>query len=132
MTADREAGAMKAHHFEATRGDRHLRRCRAAGVEPALGLAMDLAPLNRGVLLLVGETATGRICWVERAGMALDVRGPETEVHYDPAAFRATLGLKRPPVALDRYAVRRLWVANDDDPQRAYQALQRLLGWAPW
>ena len=43
-------------------------------VEPALGLVMDLAPLNRGVLLLVGETTSGRVCWVERAGMALDVR----------------------------------------------------------
>ena len=40
---------MKPHHFEAIGGDRHLRRCRAAGVEPVLGLAMDLAPLNRGV-----------------------------------------------------------------------------------
>ena len=49
MTADREPGPMKPHHFEAIGGDRHLRRCRAAGVEPVLGLAMDLAPLNRGV-----------------------------------------------------------------------------------
>jgi hypothetical protein len=69
------------HHVEATAADRYLRRRRAAGVEPALGLAMDLAPLNRGVLLLVGDTAAGRVCWVERAGMALDVRGPETMVH---------------------------------------------------
>ena len=77
MTADRDAGPMKAHHFEATRGDRHLRLCRRVGVEPALGLAMDLAPLNPGVLLLVGETTNGPVGWVERAGMALDVRGPE-------------------------------------------------------
>ena len=48
---------------------------------------MDLAPLNPGVLLLVGETTNGPVGWVERAGMALDVRGPETEVHYDPAGF---------------------------------------------
>ena len=46
---------MKPDHFEAIRGDRHLHRCRAAGVEPALDLAIDLVPLNRGVLLLVGE-----------------------------------------------------------------------------
>ena len=63
--------------------------------------------------------------------MALDVRGPETEVHDDPAAFRAALGLKRPPVASDRYAVRTLWVENDDDPERTYLALQRLLDRAP-
>ena len=92
---------------------------------------MDLVPLNRGVLLLVGETTSGRVWWVERAGMALDVRGPDTEVYHDPAAFQATLGLKRPPVALDRYAVRALWVECDDDPQRTYLALQRLLDRAP-
>ena len=95
MTADRDAGPMNAHHIEATRGDRHLHRCRVAGVEPALGLAMDLAPLNGGVLLLIGETTASRVCWIERAGMAFDVRGPETEVHYEPSAFRMTLGLKR-------------------------------------
>ena len=42
---------------------------------------MDLAPLNRGVLLLVGQTGAGRVCWVERAGLALDVGGPETVLH---------------------------------------------------
>ena len=60
---------------------------------------MDLAPLNRGVLLLAGESRNGaRVCWVERAGMALDVRGAETEVHSSPQAFRASLELRRPPV----------------------------------
>jgi len=38
-----------------------LRLCRAAGVEPAIGLAADLLPLNRGVLLLIGETAGSRV-----------------------------------------------------------------------
>ena len=69
------SGMRQPHHDEAIAPDRYLRRCRSAGVEPALGLAMDLAPLNRGVLLLVGQTAEGRVCWVERAGLALDVRG---------------------------------------------------------
>ena len=103
----------KPHHFEARRGDRLLQRCRAAGVEPALGLAADLLPLNKGVLLLVGETAGGRVFWVERAGMALDPRISPTEVYYDPAAFRASLGLKRPPMALDRFAIRELWFEED-------------------
>ena len=76
MIADRDAGPMKAHHIEATRGDRHLHRCRAAGIEPALGMAMDLGPLNRGVLLLIGETTTGSAGW-SGGGMALDVRSPE-------------------------------------------------------
>ena len=59
------------HHIEATAPDRYLRRCHVAGAEPALGLGMHLIPLNRGVLLLVGDTAAGRVSWVERAGMAL-------------------------------------------------------------
>ena len=59
------------HHIEAIAPDRYLRRCHVAGAEPALGLAMHLIPLNRGVLLLVGDTAAGRVSWVERAGMAL-------------------------------------------------------------
>ena len=70
---------MKPYNFEATRAtDTYAAVVRLVSSRP-LGPAMDLAPLNRGVLLLVGETATGRVCWVERAGMALDVRGPETE-----------------------------------------------------
>ena len=35
-------------------------------------LAADLLPLNRGVLLVIGRTAAGRVFWVERAGLALD------------------------------------------------------------
>ena len=71
--------------------------------------------LNRGVLLLVGETEAQRICWVERAGLALDVRGPETGVHSRDG-FRRVLGMRRPPVALDRYAVRALWIEHDEKP----------------
>lgn len=115
------------HHVETLAPDRRLRLCRAAGVEPALGLAMALAPLNRGVLLLVGETAAGRVCWVERAGLALDVRGGETIVHEDCAAFRAALGLRAAPTALDRYAVRGLWIEGDEDPGRVAAAFERLL-----
>ena len=117
------------HHIEAIASTRYLRRCRAAGVEPALGLAMDLAPLSRGVLLLVGETIDGkRVCWIERAGLALDVRGSETDVHPDPEAFRASLQLRRPPVALDHRAVRALWRENDQDPRLAGAIFERLLG----
>jgi hypothetical protein len=117
----------KHHHTEATAGAIYLCRCRAAGVEPALGLAYDLAPLNRGVLLLVGETANGRVCWVERAGMALDIRDDATVVHYDVPAFRAGLELRRPPVALDWRVVRALWVENNDDPGEAQTAFDHLL-----
>ncbi len=63
---------MKPHHSEARRLNPMTRACRAAGVEPALGLAADLLPLNRGVLLVIGRTAAGRVFWVERAGLALD------------------------------------------------------------
>lgn len=116
------------HHSSALAADRHLRLCRAAGVEPALGLAMDLAPLNRGVLLLVGETiARSCICWVERAGLALDVRGDGTFVHNDCTAFRATLELRGAPLALDRFAVRGLWLEGDEDPTQVAAAFERLL-----
>jgi hypothetical protein len=118
----------KPHHVESTAGAIYLGRSRAAGVEPALGLAYDLAPLNRDVLLLVGETSSGtRVCWVERAGMALDVRGPETAQHDDLTAFRESLRLRRPPVALDRRAVRALWRENDERPQLVYAAFEQLL-----
>ena len=89
---------------------------------------MDLAPLNRGVLLLVGETiARSRICWVERAGLALDVRGDRTIVHDDCTAFRATLGLRGAPLALDRFAVRGLWREGDEDPINVAAVFERLL-----
>jgi hypothetical protein len=107
-------------------GDRRRRNDRAPASSLRFGLAMDLAPLNRGVLLLVAQTAEGRVCWVERAALALDVRGPETVVHSRDD-FRRSLKLRRPPVALDRYAVRALWVENDDDPVMAQAAFERLL-----
>jgi hypothetical protein len=61
------AGRPKPHHTAAMRLARCTAACRLAGVEPALGLAADLLPLNRGVLLLVGRTRHGRVFWCERA-----------------------------------------------------------------
>jgi hypothetical protein len=40
---------LRAQLAEATRLDRLTAACRAAGIEPALRLAPDLLPLNRGV-----------------------------------------------------------------------------------
>ena len=48
------------------------------------------------MLLLAGDAGGGRATQVERAGVALDVRGESTEVP-DRAAFRARLDLRRPP-----------------------------------
>lgn len=81
MTAGGDRPAKKPRQVEAARADFLTRLCRRAGVELALGLAGDLLPLNRGVQ--VGETASGPVFWVERAGMALEVRGAETEIQ-DP------------------------------------------------
>ena len=30
--------------------------------------------------------------------------------YYDPRAYRASLGLRRPPVAIDRFGIRELWL----------------------
>jgi hypothetical protein len=84
--------APKPHHIEASRLDRLTRLCRAAGVDQAIGLAGDLLPLNKGVLLLIGRTRDGRRMWVERAGMALDpAEGPPSV--EAPAELRARIGL---------------------------------------
>jgi hypothetical protein len=115
---------MKPHHIEAKRADRWIVACRLAGIEPALGLAADLLPLNRGVLLLVGDTREGRIFWCERTGLALDAR------HQPPlvesiTTFRARLRLLRQPVALDRYGIKTIWA--EEDARAAWAALLRLL-----
>jgi hypothetical protein len=115
---------MKPHHIEAKRADRWTAACRAAGIEPALGLAADLLPLNRGVLLLVGNTREGRVFWCERAGLALDARQQPPLVE-PVAAFRAQLGLLRQPVALDRYGITAIWA--EEDARAARAALMRLL-----
>lgn len=59
--------------------------------------------------------------------MALTAPGGSTEAHYDIAAFRALLALRRPPVALDRRALRHIWQPNDTDPRRAAEAFEKLL-----
>ena len=115
---------LKPHHAAATRLDRPTAACRAAGIEPALGLAADLLPLNRGVLLLIGETTAGRIFWCERAGLALDAR--EDPPRVEPVSdFRTRLGLLRQPVAIDRHGIRAIW--TEDEPRCAWAALRKLL-----
>ena len=92
--------APKPHHFETRRLDRLTQLCREAGVDPAIGLAADLLPLNKGVLLLVWRTHDGRHrMWVERAGMAIgpfhgptdrrNARGVPEEGRLDREASRA-------------------------------------------
>jgi hypothetical protein len=65
------------HHIATATPDLDL--CRAAGGEPALGLAMDSMGFDPDTLLLVGEADGRSVLWVERAGLALDVRGGSTE-----------------------------------------------------
>jgi hypothetical protein len=48
--------APKPHHLAARSLDRLTQLCRKGGVYPAIGLAADLLPLNKGVLLLIGRT----------------------------------------------------------------------------
>ena len=102
---------MKPHHAEARRLNPLTRACRAAGVEPALGLAADLLPLDRGVMLLVGRTAGGRLFWVERAGLALDARVDPPDV-MPAEVFRAGLELVGRPVAIDRHGVKAIWAGG--------------------
>jgi hypothetical protein len=117
--------APKPHHFETRRLDRLTRLCREAGVDPAIGLAADLLPLNKGVLLLVGRTRDGqRRTWVERAGMALDPSTNPPSVD-EPAAFRKRVGLAGSPFALDRYAIKELWLM--ESASEAQETLERML-----
>jgi hypothetical protein len=116
----------KPHHSDARRLDRLTRLCREAGVDPAIGLAADLLPLNKGVLLLIGQTRDGqRRTWVERAGMALD---PATDppLAEEPSSFRRRIGLAGSPVALDRYANKELWLI--ESATEAAAVLERMLG----
>ena len=116
----------KAHHSEARRLDRLTRLCRQAGVDPAIGLAADLLPLNKGVLLLVGRTRDGqRRTWGERAGIALDPSTDPPTVEI-PAEFRKRVGLAGSPVALDRYAIKELWLI--ESAAEAAEVLERMLG----
>ena len=115
---------MKPHHAEARRLNPLTRACRAVGVEPALGLAADLLPLNRGVRLLIGRTAAGRVFWVERAGLALDARTDPPE-GMPAETFRAGLDLIGRPVAIDRHGIKAMWA--EEDPRAAWQALTMLL-----
>jgi hypothetical protein len=116
----------KAHHSEARRLDRLTRLCREADVDPAIGLAADLLPLNKGVLLLIGRTHDGqRRTWVERAGMALDPSTDPPSVE-EPSAFRRRVGLAGRPVALDRYAIKELWLI--ESATEAAAVLERMLG----
>jgi hypothetical protein len=63
--------------------------CREVGVGPAIGLAADLLPLNKGVLLLVGRARENqRRMRVERAGMALEPSKDPPTVEM-PAEFRS-------------------------------------------
>jgi hypothetical protein len=89
-------------------------------------LAADLLPLNKGVLLLIGQTRDGqRRTWVERAGMALD---PATDppLAEEPSSFRRRIGLAGSPVALDRYANKELWLI--ESATEAAAVLERMLG----
>jgi hypothetical protein len=115
---------MKPHHAEARRLNPLTRACRIAGVEPGLGLAADLLPLNRGVMLMIGRTAAGRVFWVERAGLALDARTDPPEV-MTAEAFRAGLELIGRPVAIDRHGIKALWA--EEEPRAAWAALMELL-----
>jgi hypothetical protein len=106
--------------------DRLTRLCRQAGVDPAIELAADLLPLNKGVLLLVGRTRDAqRRIWVERAGMALDPSTDPPSVE-EPSAFRRRVGLAGSPVALDRYAIKELWLI--ESATEAAEVLERMLG----
>jgi hypothetical protein len=105
--------------------DRLTRLCRAAGVDPAIGLAGDLLPLNKGVLLFIGRTREGRRMWVERAGMALD---PSTEppTVETPLGLRQRIGLIGRPVALDRHGIKELRII--ESATEAGERLQQMLG----
>ncbi len=106
--------------------DRLTRLCRRAGVDPAIGLAADLLPLNKGVLLLIGRTRDGeRQMWVERAGMALDPCTDPPSVEM-PAELRKRMGLTGSPVGLDRYAIKELWLI--ESATEAAEVLERMLG----
>ena len=118
--------AAQAHHSEARRMDRLTRLCRQARVDPAIGLAADLLPLNKGVLLLIGRTRDGqRRTWVERAGIALDPSTDPPSVE-EPSAFRRRVGLAGSPVALDRYAIKELWLI--ESATEAAEVLERMFG----
>jgi hypothetical protein len=116
----------KPHHLATRCLDRLTQLCREAGVDPAIGLAADLLPLNKGVLLLVGRTRDDcRRMWVERAGMAMDPSTDPPTVEM-PAEFRRRAGLIGSPVALDRYAINELWLI--ESAAEAAEVIERMLG----
>jgi hypothetical protein len=113
------------HHLATRRPDRLTRLCREAGVDPAIGLAADLLPLNKGVLLLIGRTRDDqRRMWVERAGIPLDPSTAPSTVEM-PAEFRKRLGMTGRPVALDRYAIKELWLI--ESATEAAEVLESML-----
>ena len=99
---------LKPHHAAATRLDRLTAACRAAGIEPALGLAADLLPLNRGVLLLVGRRGT--VASSGASGRAWrSIPGRCRHWSSQPRSSAPGSGWLRQPVAIDRHGIRAIW-----------------------
>ena len=102
---------MKPHHSEARRLNPMTRACRAAGVEPALGLAADLLPLNRGVLLVIGGQPPVASSGSSGPASRSTARG---SAGREPAGtFRAGLELIGQPVAIDRHGIKVIWAEED-------------------